>query len=363
MLSAYVCCKEKYKVLALVSIIVFLVLSTGCGKAPQPAPERLPEKITPHRPVAGAFYVNGRENGGSYGSFYRNRGIISEVSPLWYYVRKDGSLEEKMDREALALARDSGVKVIPLVAFPSNRSSAVLTGNEARKAAIANIVGVVREHNYDGINMDFEIVKSAGRDYKAELEGLTRFAAELGEEMVSLGKRLDICVLPPEQAPAYLAAIYDYAALSGLSDRLVIMAYDYSNKGTKPGPVAPLPWVEANIKAVLSLGVPPDKISLGIASYGYDWPSGGTGADAVASLEVMRRIAESGLTAGWDGPSRTPYLKYRDSQGRDREIWFENSASVVHKFELINKYRLAGFSLWRLGYEDGGFWPAVGDFW
>lgn len=350
--------KKRYKVL-LASLIVFLAFFAGCSRAFRPVPEKLPEQAAPHRPVACVFYLNGRGTGASYESFQRNRELIHEISPLWYFVREDGSLEENVDGEALRLARDGGVKVVPLVAFSSNRSSAVLTGSGAGEAAIANISRVVREHNYDGVNIDFEIVKSLDRDFKAEREGLTGFAAELGAEMDSLGKRLDICVPPPEQPPANLAAIYDHAALSGPADRLVVMTYDYSHNGTEAGPVAPLPWVEKNIEALLLLGIPSENISLGLASYGYDWPSGGTRAEAVASREVTRRIAREGLTMGWDGPSSSPFVKYRDSRGRDREIWFENSASTEQKLELIKQYRLAGFSLWRLGYEEDLFWQRV----
>ncbi len=356
-------CKDKNKNVLLVLFIVLLVLTAGCKGAPGPAPESLPGQTALHSPVAGAFYVNGRVNGrgagASYDSFYSNRDLIREVSPLWYYVREDGSLKEGVDREALKLSGDSGVKVIPLVAFPSNASSVVLTRVEAREAAIAGIARVVREHGYDGINIDFEIVKVAGRDYQAEREGLTRFAEGLRSELDSSGKRLDICVLPPEQPPANLAQIYDLAALSELADRLVVMTYDHSHSGTKPGPVAPLPWVEENIKAVLQLGVPPEKISLGIASYGYDWPYGSTRADVVTARAVMQGMEQGVFAAEWDGPSQTPFAVYRDSRGLDREIWFENSAASEQKMELIKKYRLAGFSLWRLGYEDAMFWQTV----
>ncbi|VFU14760.1 Glycoside hydrolase family 18 [anaerobic digester metagenome] len=351
--------KGKYKNVLLVLFIMLLVLTSGCQRVPEPVPESLAEQAALYSPVAGAFYVNGRGAGASYGSFYSNRDLIHEVSPLWYYVREDGSLKEDVDGEALKLASDSGVKVIPLVAFLSNASSFVLKGVNAREAAIAGIARVVREHGYDGVNIDFEIVKAAGRDYQAEREGLNRFAEGLRRELDSSGKRLDICVLPPEQPPAHLAQIYDLAVLSELADRLVVMTYDYSHSGTKPGPVAPLPWVEANIKAVLQLGISPEKISLGIASYGYDWPSGATRADVVSAREVMQSIGQSVFAAEWDGPSQTPFVVYRDSRGRDREIWFENSAASEQKMELIKKYRLAGFYLWRLGYEDALFWQTV----
>lgn len=347
------------KIILLVLFIVIPLFTAGCGREPDPAPGSMPEQTAPHRPFVGAFYVNGRGAEDSYGSFYRNKDLISEVSPLWYYAMEDGSLKVEVDHEALRLARDSGVDVFPLVAFPSNRSSIVLTEDGARKAAVANIARVVEENSYSGINIDFELVKTAGRNYQAEREGLTRLVEGLRERMSASGKGLYICVLPPVQPPVNLAEIYDLAALSGLADRLVLMTYDYSQDGTKAGPVAPLPWVEANIQAALMLGIPSKKISLGIASYGYDWLSGGTRADVVTAREVMQNTGQGGFTAGWDGPSQTPYVKYRDSQGRDREIWFENSAGTEHKMALVKRYRLAGFFFWRLGYEDAQFWQTV----
>ncbi len=351
--------KEKHKIILLVLFIMLTLLTAECKREHDSVPGSMPEQTAPHRPVVGAFYVNGRGADTSYGSLYSNRDLISEVSPLWYYVREDGSLKEEIDHEALKSARDSGVNVIPLVAFPSNRSSIVLTEAGSREAAIANIARAVNENSYDGINMDFELVKTPGRNYQAEREGLTRFTEGLRGKMAASGQRLDICVLPPVQPPVNLAEIYDLAALSRLADRLVLMTYDYRYDGTKAGPVAPLPWVEANIRATLLLEVPAEKISLGIASYGYDWLSGGTRANVVTAREVMQKTGQGGYTAGWDDPSQTPFVKYRDSQGREREIWFENNAAAGHKMELINRYRLAGFSVWRLGYEDAQFWQTV----
>lgn len=351
--------KEKHKIILLVLFIMLTLLTAECKREHDSVPGSMPEQTAPHRPVVGAFYVNGRGADTSYGSLYSNRDLISEVSPLWYYVREDGSLKEEIDQEALKLARDSGVNVIPLVAFPSNRSSTVLTEAGPRETAIANIARAVKENNYGGINIDFELVKTPGRDYQAEREGLTRFAEGLREKMAASGQRLDICVLPPVQPPVNLAEIYDLAALSRLADRLVLMTYDNRHDGTKAGPVAPLPWVEANIEAALLLKIPSEKISLGIASYGYDWPYGGTRANVVAAREVMQKIGQGSLTAGWDDPSKTPFVTYRDSQGGEREIWFENSAGAGHKMALIKRYRLAGFSLWRLGYEDAEFWQTV----
>src|SRR5437762_339228 len=55
-----------------------------------------------------------------------------------------------------------------------------------------------------------------------------------------------------------------------LTDSVARRAYARPAGGTAPGPVAGYPWMLACLKYVLSLGVPPSKISLGLAGYS-DW--------------------------------------------------------------------------------------------
>jgi len=263
-----------------------------------------------------------------------------------------------VDTEALKIARERGIKVLPLVALHRGASS-VLTNPPARHRALNNIARAVREKNYAGINIDIEIIKQYGKDYTPETEGITQLVAGLGELLKPEGKRVDVSVIPPVRPPSHLAPVYHYRGLAGPAQRMVLMAYDYSHPGSEPGPVAPLPWVEENIKTLLEEGVPPEKISLGIAAYGYDWPSGSTGGEARPTEEIMRLAVDRNLAVMWDRQGQVPNIKYTDSREKPREIWFENSGSAEKKIGLVKKYRLAGMSLWRLGYEDPNLWRLV----
>ena len=67
---------------------------------------------------------------------------------------------------------------------------------------------------------------------------------------------------------------------------IILMNYDFHWPDFRAGPIAPQDWFERNIDNMVKL-VPPDKIVMGIANYGYDWPaktkaspaSGGAGRD------------------------------------------------------------------------------------
>ena len=116
-----------------------------------------------------------------------------------------------------------------------------------------------------------------------------------------------------------------------------MMAYDYSHSGTEPGPVAPLWWVEENIEYMLKMGLPPEKLSLGIATYGYDWLLGGRGATARGNVEIKRIVEQYRAQVNWDQENQVPVIDYSDPEVGEREIWFENNASIKRSWNwLIN---------------------------
>lgn len=342
-------------VLLIIILLAAFVLSSGCREQTKtPLIERQDE--THPRPVLCAFYVNGRGQGSSYDSLQEHKELIDELSPLWYRLQGNGTLDAEVDDEVLALARGEGIKTIPLVALAGNKSSVVLTDPLARKVAVDNISRVVQENNYDGINLDLEMIKTAGRDYSAEREGLVALLKDLHKELKPLGKRLDVCVIPPVEPPSHLAPLYDLPYISRVADRIVMMAYDFCHNGSEPGPVAPLHWVDENLKEVLAMGMPSEKISLGVPAYGYNWVVGGTRAIAEGSREIKELAAQRGIQISWDKEGQVPFITYSDPQVGERVVWFENGVSTAKKFELVKKYKLVGCSFWRLGFEDEDFW-------
>ncbi len=336
-------------------MVVLAAIMTGCAGGQKSSPIKDMPEIQPRRPAVCGFYTNGRGPWSSYTSLSGHFRQIDEISPLWYHLEGDGSLREEVDQEVLRLAWEKGIKILPLVAMgPGGRGT--LLDPQLREKAAFNIAGAILEKGYDGINIDIELIKTAEKDYGAERDGLTDIVSLLGEKLKPLGKRLDVCVIPPMQPPSHLAQIYDYKSLSGVAHRVVLMAYDHSHPGTSPGPVAPLPWVEANINALLACGLQPDEISLGVAAYGYDWPAGKTGGHSRPSGEIIREAEKSGIEMRWDLHSQSPYIKYHTAGGGSREVWFENGEAAGKKLDLAAKYNLAGVSIWRLGYEEPAFW-------
>ncbi len=286
-------------------------------------------------------------------------GEISSVSPYWYVFQRDGTVVALPNADApdlLGLVHAAGLTLIPTIANADPQTNqkdpqlalSVLTNPATRARHLASILETARSGRYDGIELDYENMPAVLRDT------FTRFVEELAAALHAEGRLLVVTLQPKVRDPGGEngSQALDYAAIGAAADLLRVTAYDYSWDASDPGPVAPLPWVEQVITFAVSQ-IPPERLQLGVAFYGYDWVDGrGTSRmwDELHATAVGRRA-----TVRWDVRSGSPWFEYVGGDGR-HEVWFENADSLAHKLALIRRLGLAGLSAWRLGGEDPEVW-------
>src|SRR5262245_12243197 len=177
-------------------------------------------------------------------SFEANADILDEVSPFWYATNSRGDLlhgRDARDKTLVELAHSKNVLVIPTVhnVQTTDPVPALLRNPERRAQHIRNIVNEVLEHDYDGFDIDYEMIDSSLRDeYSA-------FIVEPAAALNAQGKLLTIAVHAKTSVYGGLGGFQDWAVLGQAVDRLRIMTYDYHWRGGGPGPVAPIYWVES----------------------------------------------------------------------------------------------------------------------
>jgi spore germination protein YaaH len=140
------------------------------------------------------------------------------------------------------------------------------------------------------------------------------------------------------------------------------MTYAQHTGGSPPGPVAGYPWIKACLEYLLSLGVRPSKISLGLAGYSdwwypaYDDTNGARLRGSDISYAQLKAILDSaGVKPVWDGTQKSPYATW-EVKGVFRHAWLEDARAFMEKLELARTYRLRGYSVWVLGSEDEAVW-------
>ncbi|WP_375487486.1 glycosyl hydrolase family 18 protein [uncultured Jatrophihabitans sp.] len=187
---------------------------------------------------------------------------------------------------------DAGARAMLAATHRARRSAELLVGNfssrlgdfdpaaahrlfssaQHRRTVIAALVTDARR-GWNGIHLDLESLRATDR------AGLTTFTREL---RAALPRRtsLSMAVMASTTRQGYRQLGYDLPALSRLLTRLVLMGYDqHGPTWTKAGPVGGLPWARRTLRAMLA-SVPRTKAVLGVAGYGYTWPTHGTGTAA-----------------------------------------------------------------------------------
>ena len=323
-------------------------------------------------PLESVWYS--RNNDESVQSFVANAGRISIVSPQVFALDSAGNITGSIDPRVIAAARAYSVKLVPLVMNPGFSQPAihrVLTVPAARTNAVRNLAALCRANQLDGIQLDIENVHVSDRD------AFTSFVRESVDSVHRAGCSLSAAVVPrtgePTGPSSYHKYIdenwrnaFDYKALADTLDFISYMTYAQHTGGSTPGPVAGYPWMETSLKHVLSLGVPPSKISLGIPAYSDYWfsaydSSGGVRmrGDDVSYPSLMAILAKAGVKPEWERVQKAPFAMW-ESHGVFELAWLEDARAFKAKLALVRKHKLRGYSVWLLGLEDPATWNIIG---
>lgn len=133
--------------------------------------------------------------------------------------------------------------------------------NGIRDLLVADILEVSKK--FDGVQIDFEAISKKDAAVFHEFLRMIKSGLEPG-------KIFSIAL--PSRVSAVEGDAFDYSIISGIVDRVYIMAYDQHWSTSNPGPVASLEWCKAIIDFAKDI-VPAEKLIMGIPLYGREWES------------------------------------------------------------------------------------------
>jgi spore germination protein YaaH len=276
---------------------------------------------------------------------------LDGAMPVWLQTLGDGEVHPRADPAGLAavaasraplapvvqnaaLGRWYGTEVGAMLADPARRA-AFLDRLQPQLAALGAPKG--------GVVFDLEALPpSAQAGYLALLaEARARFRA----------RGWPVWVAAPCCDPAWDLGAYGRAA-----DRVIVMVYDAHWPGGEPGPIAPVPWFRDVVARAASV-IPKDRLVVGLASYAYDWPKGGT-ASSISVEEARARVAAAGSAFRRDAASGEMRAAYSDATGV-HDVWLPDAGATRAQVAAARALGVRRFTLWRLGLEDPAIWPAL----
>lgn len=283
---------------------------------------------------------------------------ITVVSPDWLtLVSKSGAIKNEIQPEVVSYAHTHKIQVWVMM---TNQFQAALTHDAihsptVRMKLIQSIADAAKEGKLDGVNIDFENVRSGDQaDFTAFIHELHRALSPLHISL-SVDITPDIVFLQDRDA-------FFHAGLAADCDYVIVMAYDEHWGGDQtPGPVADVPWVTNAVEDLLDTGVSADKLILGIPFYARFWhvhSDGSVSSEAVADAQVGNILSTHKATSTWDDGLGVAYAKYGKPDGYE-EVWYETDKTLGRKLKLVNDSGLAGVSIWSLSLSDQQTWSTL----
>ncbi len=343
----------------------------------------------------------------------KNIDDLDTIYPFVFEVDSAGRLINKVDfdddhwEDLFDEADDERVEVIPTVMwFDGEEIHTVLSNKRLRERHIEEIVDMVDDNRFDGVNIDYEQKLAKTIDF------YSLFLKELEDE---LGRDLLTCTIeartPPESlyrdVPTVINYANDYKKMSRYCDRVEIMAYDQQRadidlnnerRGVPYNPVADTDWVEKVLELALE-EFDEDGVMLGVATYGrawdvtvapewyrdytkvaslnqprilelaekYDSPIGRTeGGEAVISYfpddsvwRVLDRLpTPEGTPKGFEAAAKALIVATQANiEIPVRVVIWSDAEAIEEKLELAEEYDLRGTAIFKIdGEEDPTIW-------
>lgn len=303
---------------------------------------------------------------------YIERNVLRRALPYLTYLTifgygftQEGELIPADDQELIQMAYQFQAAPVLLLSsitedgnFSGQRASLLFRDTSLQDKVFDQILKVMREKGYLGLDIDFEFVNA---EDAGDFQNFLRRAVE---RMHAEGFFVNVDLAPKTSAGqvGLLYEAHDYAAIGAIADTVLLMTYEWGYTYGPPMAVAPLNMVRRVVEYGVS-EIPAEKIMLGLANYGYDWilpfEKGITRATAIGNeyaVEIARRY---GVPIQFDRLAQSPTFDYWGRIGRKHVVWFEDARSMEGKFNLMEEFSLRGGGYWNIMRPFNQNWALV----
>jgi spore germination protein len=280
-------------------------------------------------------------------------GQLASLSPLWFRLDPQGQLETVVHPESspvFSSAQTVGIALMPTLAndFDPQGVHLLLTQPFLQQTLADQLIALADQYKFSGWDLDWEELHP--QDCPLYSDFVTYLADQLHQHQLFLS--VSAYAQTGLSSDWKGGKCHDLTALSRSADKVRLMAYDYHHQDSSPGPVTPLTWLDQVLTFTTQI-IPPQKLVLGLPTYGYDWNSQETTSSQYQ--DTVRQLQALNLTPQRDSQSQALTITFRQS-GVKHQLWFEDAQSSAAKISLARSRGVYQFCFWHLGKEDPAIW-------
>ena len=197
--------------------------------------------------------------------------------------------------------------------------------------------------DYDGLQIDWELVM------KEDDENFWSFLKLLKRKLK--GKMLTVAI--PARLKTLERDAYDYAKLSKIVDKIIVMAYDEHWSTSTPGPIASVAWCK-KIADYAKTVIPEDKLVMGCPFYSRAWSSLRWSSQAYRMYrldDIIKANKVSVFKKSSDGDRSFSY-----DVKSTITVFYDNVESSVQRCQSYKDNEISRLAFWRVGQEIPEFW-------
>lgn len=299
------------------------------------------------------------------GLLHQTLPYLSTVTPFTHSFTINGNLSKLNDGYIQWSGDKIGVGTVfhlasvnPDGAFSTALSNAILTNSTAQELLIKEIVEEIKNKGYNGVDVDFELIDPSLADE------YPKFLRKLKENIGELP--LTVAVSPKISADqrGIFYEGHQYKQIGEVADKVLIMTYEWGYPQGEPMAIAPITGVRQVLDYAIT-EIPPNKLLLGIPTYGYNWKTPKKmGIDAVSLTcpEAVSLARQYGAEIFYDEVQQSPYFHYTDEEKQSHCVWFEDARSIQEKLNIVKEYGLNGVGYWNLDRPFPQNWMILSQF-
>lgn len=359
---------DKVKTVLLVLAVIFgSVLLWNYAKSDTVKPQKSPEKavptpskitITPQKSEKTYVFV-------PYWSFSKTITTDSDYSLIYFGVGVNTNGLEINDKgysnlnSFVGLTPNARERILAVRMVDKTINAEVIKNPTLEDKIASQAVALAIKNKFDGVLLDYETSAFA---FESTTGNITSFYKLFAQKTHDANLKFYVSLYGDTY---FQSRPFDVKAISAVSDRVLVMAYDFSKSSGNPGPDFPLfgrekygydfeKMIEDFQKDVLN-----EKLVIIFGYFGYDWRVDNKGnalssGIPLSTLEITKefiiqcKFKKCNLSRVQN--TNEPSIKYADSDGQNHIVWFEDDASIAKKKEFLKTKGILEVAFWAYSY-------------
>jgi spore germination protein YaaH len=254
----------------------------------------------------------------------------------------------------------AGKKTLLALEMENTDINGVILQNKSLQQKIdSQAVALAKENGFSGIVLDLEM---GGIPFSSLIDEINSFVTMLDTQ--TKAQQLSFAVTLYGDT-FYRLRPFDVKTIAAHSDMVMIMAYDFHKAHSNPGPNFPLygkntyGYDMGQMSDDFLQAVPNQKLGVIFGMFGYDWPVDNQGNAVGQGVAITDSQIENKFLNGCsfkdcvitrDPLSTEMEIHYTDDNNQKHIVWFEDMQSVKQKEQMLRKKGIGNFSFWANSY-------------